>query len=66
MRKDQITIVLEHDTVNTIDILGNAAQTSRSAMVSMLLRRALRETLTSAERLALDKYNAEMRKGDLS
>lgn len=66
MRKDQITIVLDHDTVHTIDILGNAAQTSRSAMVSMLLRRALRKTLTSAERLALDKYNAEMRKEDLS
>lgn len=66
MRKDQITIVLDHDTVHTIDILGNAAQTSRSAMVSTLLRRALRKTLTSAERLALDKYHAEMRKEDLS
>lgn len=66
MRKNQITIVLDHDTVDTIDILGNAAQTSRSAMVSILLRRALRKTLTSAERIALDKYNAEARREELS
>lgn len=63
MRKDQITIVLNHSTVDTIDVLGNAAQISRSAMVETLLLRALRKTLTRAEIAALDKARAEMRKG---
>lgn len=66
MRKDQITIVLDHDTIDTIDALGNAAQTSRSAMVASLLSRALRKTLTLKEQRALDIYHAELRKEFLS
>lgn len=62
MKKSQLSIVIDHNRLDTVDILARHHEMSRSAMIDTLLGRALRK-LSSTEILALDK--ARIERGEL-
>lgn len=61
MRKTQLSIVIETDKVDTIDIIAKYHDTSRSAMIDELIRRGLKR-LTLLETQALDAERIRRRK----
>ena len=58
MKKSQLSIVVDAQRVDTVDILARHHELSRSAMIDNLIWRGLRH-LTAAERTALDKARIE-------
>lgn len=63
MKKAQLSVVLDSDRVDTIDILARYRGFSRSAMIDDLLRRGLKK-LTTLETMALEEEHFKRRKGD--
>lgn len=62
MRKTQLSIVIDADRVDTIDILAKHHDISRSAMVDELLRRGLKR-LTALETQALETEHLKRKRG---
>lgn len=62
MRKMQLSVVLDADRVDTIDIIAQHHETSRSAMVDELLRRGLKR-LTTLEIQALETEHLKRKRG---
>ena len=62
MRKSQLSIVIDADRVDTIDIIAKYHETSRSAMVDELLRRGLKR-LTALEIRALETEHLKRKRG---
>lgn len=62
MRKTQLSIVIDADRVDTIDIIAQYHETSRSAMVDELLRRGLKR-LTALEIQALETEHLMRKRG---
>ena len=58
MKKSQLSVVIDTQRVDTVDILARYHETSRSAMIDTLLYRGLKH-LTAAERTVLDKARIE-------
>ena len=62
MKKTQLSIVIEADRVDTIDIIAKYHDTSRSAMIDELLRRGLKR-LTTLEIQALETEHLKRKRG---
>ena len=62
MRKMQLSVVIDADRVDTIDIIAKYHDTSRSAMVDELLRRGLKR-LTALEIQALETEHLKRKRG---
>ena len=62
MKKTQLSIVIEADRVDTIDIIAKYHDTSRSAMIDDLLRRGLKR-LTTLEIQALETEHLKRKRG---
>lgn len=62
MKKTQLSIVIEPDRVDTIDIIAKYHEISRSAMIDELLRRGLKR-LTALEIQALETEHLKRKRG---
>ena len=63
MKKSQLSVVIDSDRVDTIDILARCHDISRSAMIDDLLRRGLKR-LSVVEVKALETEHCKRAKGD--